>query len=114
MDHRFTVELEMELVRGVPFSSSRRAMSDYVGRSRCSIWRWESLSRWEALSLYLMAVTRPREVVAIESPGFYAVLQAIEHLDVRVLEIPVDPVWVLIWRRWSMPSRSTLFEHSGS
>jgi DNA-binding transcriptional MocR family regulator len=46
----------------------------------------------EALNLCLMAVTGPGDVVAVESPGFYAVLQAIERLDLRAVEIPVDPV----------------------
>jgi DNA-binding transcriptional MocR family regulator len=46
----------------------------------------------EALNLCLMAVTRPGDVVAVESPCFYAALQAIERLDLRAVEIPVDPV----------------------
>ncbi|MBB5417434.1 DNA-binding transcriptional MocR family regulator [Paraburkholderia atlantica] len=46
----------------------------------------------EALNLCLMAVTRPGDVIAVESPGFYAALQAIERLDLRAVEIPVDPV----------------------
>jgi DNA-binding transcriptional MocR family regulator len=46
----------------------------------------------EALNLCLMAVTRPGDVVAIESPGFYAALQAVERLDLRAVEIPVDSV----------------------
>jgi DNA-binding transcriptional MocR family regulator len=46
----------------------------------------------EALNLCLMAVTRPGDVVAVESPGFYAALQAIERLDLRAVEIPADPV----------------------
>lgn len=45
----------------------------------------------EALNLCLMAVTQPGDLVAIESPGFYAALQAIERLGLRALEIPVDP-----------------------
>lgn len=45
----------------------------------------------EALNLCLMAVTRPGDAVAVESPGFYAALQAIERLDLRAVEIPVDP-----------------------
>ncbi|EIN02204.1 GntR family transcriptional regulator [Paraburkholderia hospita] len=45
----------------------------------------------EALNLCLMAVTRPGDVVAVESPSFYAALQAIERLDLRAVEIPVDP-----------------------
>jgi DNA-binding transcriptional MocR family regulator len=46
----------------------------------------------EALNLCLMAVTRPGDVVAVESPGFYAALQAIERLDLRAVEIPVHPL----------------------
>ena len=38
-----------------------------------------------------MAVTRPGDVVAVEAPGFYAALQALERLDLRAVEIPVDP-----------------------
>ncbi|GAB2898749.1 PLP-dependent aminotransferase family protein [Paraburkholderia jirisanensis] len=45
----------------------------------------------EALNLSLMAVTRPGDVVAVEAPGFYAALQAIERLDLRAVEIPVHP-----------------------
>lgn len=45
----------------------------------------------EALNLCLQAVTRPGDVVAIESPGFYAAQQALERLGLRALEIPVDP-----------------------
>ncbi|MGO4328033.1 PLP-dependent aminotransferase family protein [Cupriavidus sp. 2TAF22] len=45
----------------------------------------------EALNLCLMAVTQPGDVVAIESPGFYASLQALERLRLRAVEIPVDP-----------------------
>jgi DNA-binding transcriptional MocR family regulator len=45
----------------------------------------------EALNLALMAVTKPGDVVAIESPCFYAALQAVEHLGLRAVEIPVDP-----------------------
>ncbi|WP_044042472.1 aminotransferase-like domain-containing protein [Caballeronia insecticola] len=45
----------------------------------------------EALTLSLMAVTKPGDVVAIESPCFYAALQAVEHLGLRAIEIPVDP-----------------------
>lgn len=46
----------------------------------------------EALNLCLMAVTRPGDVVAVESPCFYAALQAIERLGLRAVEIPVDMV----------------------
>jgi DNA-binding transcriptional MocR family regulator len=45
----------------------------------------------EALNLCLQAVTRPGDVVAIESPTFYAALQALERLNLRAVEVPTDP-----------------------
>lgn len=45
----------------------------------------------EALNLCLSAVAQPGDLVAVESPGFYAGLQALERLKLRALEIPVDP-----------------------
>jgi len=41
----------------------------------------------EALNLCLSAVTRPGDVVAIESPTFYVALQALERLNLKALEI---------------------------
>ena len=45
----------------------------------------------EALILALRAVTAPGDVVAIESPSFYGLLQAIDSLGLKALEIPTDP-----------------------
>ncbi|MGL4675347.1 MAG: PLP-dependent aminotransferase family protein, partial [Wohlfahrtiimonas sp.] len=45
----------------------------------------------EALSLSLQAVTKPGDLVAIESPVFYAILQILERLQLKAVEIPVDP-----------------------
>jgi DNA-binding transcriptional MocR family regulator len=45
----------------------------------------------EALNLCLVAVARPGDVVAIESPGFYGALQALERLGLKAVEIPVHP-----------------------
>jgi DNA-binding transcriptional MocR family regulator len=45
----------------------------------------------EALNLSLQAVTKPGDIVAIESPAFYAALQAIERLGLRAVEVPTDP-----------------------
>ena len=42
----------------------------------------------EALSLTLRAITRPGDVVAVESPGCYEFLQALETFDLRAVEIP--------------------------
>jgi DNA-binding transcriptional MocR family regulator len=45
----------------------------------------------EALNLCLQAVTRPGDIVAVESPAFYAQLQAVERLGLRAVEIPTHP-----------------------
>lgn len=45
----------------------------------------------EALMLSLRAVAKPGDTVAIESPTFYGILQAIEVLGLRALEIPTHP-----------------------
>ncbi|MDN3921190.1 PLP-dependent aminotransferase family protein [Roseateles violae] len=44
----------------------------------------------EALNLSLQLLTRPGDAVLVESPGFYAALQAIERLGLRAIEIPTD------------------------
>lgn len=45
----------------------------------------------EALNLCLQSVTEPGDLVAIESPAFYASLQVLERLKLRAVEIPVHP-----------------------
>jgi DNA-binding transcriptional MocR family regulator len=45
----------------------------------------------EALNLALRAVTRPGDIVAVESPTFYGLLQILESLGLRALEIPTSP-----------------------
>lgn len=42
----------------------------------------------EALTLSLQVVTQPGDAVAVESPGFYAALQALERLRLKAVEIP--------------------------
>jgi DNA-binding transcriptional MocR family regulator len=46
----------------------------------------------EALNLCLQAVTQPGDVVAVESPTFYAALQALERLHLKAVEVATDPV----------------------
>lgn len=46
----------------------------------------------EAISLGLRAVAGPGDVIAIESPTFYGLLQVIESLGMKALEIPTHPV----------------------
>jgi DNA-binding transcriptional MocR family regulator len=45
----------------------------------------------EALNLCLEAVTRPGDVVVVESPTFYAALQALERLNLQALEVATHP-----------------------
>lgn len=45
----------------------------------------------EGLNLCLQAVTRPGDLIAVESPTFYAGLQASERLGLKVVEIPSHP-----------------------
>ncbi len=45
----------------------------------------------EGISLALRAVARPGDVIAVESPAYFGVLQAIELLGLRALEIPAHP-----------------------
>ncbi|WP_445181021.1 aminotransferase-like domain-containing protein [Pseudomonas sp. McL0111] len=42
----------------------------------------------EAINLALRAVTQPGDTVAVESPTFYGLLQILESLNLRVLEVP--------------------------
>ena len=45
----------------------------------------------EALNLCLQAVTQPGDVVVVESPTFYAALQALERLHLKAVEVETDP-----------------------
>ena len=45
----------------------------------------------EALTLALKAVSRPGDTIAIESPTYFGLLQVIEALDLKALELPTEP-----------------------
>ena len=45
----------------------------------------------EALALCLRAVTKPGDVIAVESPTYFGMLQQIEELGLKALEIPMHP-----------------------
>lgn len=45
----------------------------------------------EGLNLSLQLLTRPGDAVLVESPCFYAALQALERLGLRAVEVPADP-----------------------
>lgn len=46
----------------------------------------------EAVYLSIRAVTRPGDTVAIESPAYYALLEVLASLELKVVEVPSDPV----------------------
>lgn len=71
----------------------------------------------EALTLSLQTVTRPGDAVIVESPTFYAALQALERLGLKAIELPchrdtgLDPAALAATLRrqrvaaaWLMPS----------
>jgi len=45
----------------------------------------------DALNLALRAVAQPGDVVAVESPTYFGVLQALESVHLRAIEVPTDP-----------------------
>ena len=45
----------------------------------------------DGLNLALRAVAEPGDVVAVESPTYFGVLQAIESVHLRAIEVPADP-----------------------
>lgn len=45
----------------------------------------------EALHLSLRAVSKPGEMVAVENPTYFGILQVLEALGLRAVEIPTDP-----------------------
>jgi DNA-binding transcriptional MocR family regulator len=46
----------------------------------------------EAITMCLKAVTQPGDTVAVESPNYFGIFQAIETMGLKVLEIPSSPV----------------------
>ncbi|SFU81069.1 aminotransferase-like domain-containing protein [Pseudoduganella namucuonensis] len=45
----------------------------------------------EALNLCLQAVARPGDTVLVESPAFYAALQALERMELKAVEVATHP-----------------------
>lgn len=46
----------------------------------------------EALTLALRCIAQPGDVIAVESPCYYGVLQAMEVLKLKAVEVPTSPV----------------------
>jgi DNA-binding transcriptional MocR family regulator len=45
----------------------------------------------EAINLCLQAIAKPGDLIAVETPTFYAMLHAIERMGMRAIEVPTDP-----------------------
>lgn len=80
-DIRGISELRDQLIRLAFNSGCLLHPDDIVVTSGCQ----------EALSVCLRAVTKPGDIVAIESPSFYGSMQAIKTADLKVMEIPTHP-----------------------
>ena len=68
----------------------------------------------EALNLGLRAVARPGDVIAMESPTYFAMLQIIESLGMKAIEIPTHPrkgMDLDLEERHSESSRPRLHQH---
>jgi DNA-binding transcriptional MocR family regulator len=78
---RGSLELRQQVARLCIDSGCRLHPDDIVVTTGCQ----------EALSTSMRAVTRPGEVVAVDSPSFYGSLQAIKAFGLKAMEIPTDP-----------------------
>ena len=68
---------------------ARRAVEAGVALSEHDL--CTTIGATEGLALALRAVARPGDVIAVESPAYFGVLQSIESLGMRALEIPASP-----------------------
>lgn len=74
-------ELREQIVRLAVDSSTPLHPDDVVITAGCQ----------EALSASMRAVTRPGEVVAVDSPSYYGAMQVIRANGLRAMEIPTHP-----------------------
>jgi DNA-binding transcriptional MocR family regulator len=49
-----------------------------------------TIGAMEAIHLALRAVAKPGDAIAVETPGYFGVLQAIEQLGMRAIEVPAN------------------------
>ncbi|MBB5018091.1 DNA-binding transcriptional MocR family regulator [Chitinivorax tropicus] len=79
--HSGNMALKVALARRAVASGMTLAPTDILVTHGCI----------EALNLALRAVTKPGDTIAVESPTFYGLLQVLESLGLRALEIPTSP-----------------------
>jgi DNA-binding transcriptional MocR family regulator len=74
-------ELRRQIARRMVDAGCQLGPDDIITTSGCQ----------EAVTLCLRAIAQQGDIVAIESPTFYGLLQVIESLGMKALEIPTDP-----------------------
>lgn len=74
-------ELRVQVAKHYIEAGCNLSPDDLVTTSGCT----------EALGLCLRAIAKPGDVIAVDSPAFYGILQSIEMLGLRALEIPTSP-----------------------
>lgn len=73
-----SLELREQVARLATDGGSRLHPDDIITTTGCQ----------EALAISLQALTKAGDVVAVESPGFYGLMQILKALDLKALEIP--------------------------
>jgi DNA-binding transcriptional MocR family regulator len=73
--------LRVQVAQRAVASGVHLTPADFVTTSGCM----------EAMELSLRAICRPGDTVAIESPTYFGILQCLEALGLRALEIPTHP-----------------------
>lgn len=79
---------------GPGMEEARRAIARHALGLGCTLHADQVLitnSCMESISLCLKSVTRPGDVVALESPTYYGFLEILQSLHLRALEIPTHP-----------------------
>ncbi|WP_027859032.1 aminotransferase-like domain-containing protein [Marinobacterium jannaschii] len=80
-DLRGVEELRIQIARIMVDSGCRLHPDDLIVTSGCQ----------EGLSISMRAVTKPGDVIAVDSPGFYGSMQTIRANGLKVIEIPTHP-----------------------
>lgn len=78
---RGTEEIRLQIARLSVDSGCRLHPDDIVVTTGCQ----------EALSCAMRVLTKPGDIVAVDSPSFYGSMQSIEALGLKAMEIPTHP-----------------------
>jgi DNA-binding transcriptional MocR family regulator len=79
---------------GAGMEEARRAVARYALSLGCALHADDIVmtnSCMESITLCLKAVTKPGDVVALESPCYFGLLEILQSLHLRALEIPTHP-----------------------